>query len=467
MLDRLNPLAPDSRLVELAGRGDERAFELLIARHRAQLLARCRRVLGPGRAEDALQQGLMGAWLALGHGVSVEEPRAWLHTVVHNAAIRIATRSAVETVELLEMRDGRDGPEGDVVRREKVRAVLAAVAELPAPQREALLQTALEGRSYASVAEELGVSEDTVRGMLQRARASLRERAAALLPFPLFARLLHRATRSARRPAALRPVGASRLARGVDPAGRVPGVTTGSAAAPAALVKAGALALAVGGAAGVALVAHSPGHRVARTTAVRVQAAAHTELEAQPAFIIAGHRHRHRGSRLSPKAHHRARPHARHVARRAVTIAAAPTSTAVAAPAPAATPPAPPASTTSPAPPTSASSSNAGSKAPASTGTGSGSPSKAGSETKGGSSTSSGDKSGGGAKTGGDQVGSGGSVSSAPVGPSSPPTTATATGSGDSKGSSGSGTSGSGADTSSGTTTDSNSSQTTTTTTDN
>ena len=56
----------DARLVALARAGHERAFEALVQRYRKPLLAYCRRLLLPeARAEDALQQALLQAWLAI------------------------------------------------------------------------------------------------------------------------------------------------------------------------------------------------------------------------------------------------------------------------------------------------------------------------------------------------------------------------------------------------------------------
>jgi RNA polymerase sigma-70 factor (ECF subfamily) len=59
----------DARLVELARRGDERAFELIVRRHRPSLVAYARRLgLGDARAEDAVQQAVLSAWLTSAHG---------------------------------------------------------------------------------------------------------------------------------------------------------------------------------------------------------------------------------------------------------------------------------------------------------------------------------------------------------------------------------------------------------------
>jgi DNA-directed RNA polymerase specialized sigma24 family protein len=86
----IRPLSaqPDTRLAELARGGEERAFEVLVRRHRRSLAAYCLRLgLPEHRVDDVLQQSLTRAWLALGRGVEVREPRAWLHRIVHNAAL--------------------------------------------------------------------------------------------------------------------------------------------------------------------------------------------------------------------------------------------------------------------------------------------------------------------------------------------------------------------------------------------
>jgi hypothetical protein len=48
-----------------------------------------------------------------------------------------------------------------------------------------MLSTALEGRSHDEVADALGLTHGAVRGLIYRARATLRAAAAALTPSPL------------------------------------------------------------------------------------------------------------------------------------------------------------------------------------------------------------------------------------------------------------------------------------------
>ena len=176
----------DERLVALAKDGHERAFEALVERYRRPLLRHVRRFLPEARAEDAVQQAFLNAWSALGRGVEVREPRAWLYRVAQNAALNALRVQGYEYDELREsVRSYADGPAEDHERRWVMRRTLAGVAALPEAQREALLRTAVEGRSQEQVAAELGLSEGAVRGLVYRARTALRAAATALTPAPL------------------------------------------------------------------------------------------------------------------------------------------------------------------------------------------------------------------------------------------------------------------------------------------
>lgn len=183
---RLLATQSDARLVELARQGHERAFEALVQRYRRPLLGYCRRLLcGEGRAEDALQQGLLGAWLALQRGVEVREARPWLYRIVHNAALNLVRSGGDDHAELSESLAAADASEAVLERRMAVREMLAGLASLPEMQRVALLQIAVEGHSHEVAAASLGLSEGALRGLVYRARASLRAAATAVIPGPL------------------------------------------------------------------------------------------------------------------------------------------------------------------------------------------------------------------------------------------------------------------------------------------
>ena len=182
---RLLQAQPDERLLVLARGGHEPAFEALVRRYRTQLLAYCRKVAAPqASAEDILQQALMQAWRALAAGVEVHDARAWLYRIVRNAAIS-ATRKVGEDPAQLSHEISAEEVEQVVEQRLAAREALAGLAALPELQREVMLGTAVEGRSHEEVAASLGLTSGSVRGLLYRARSTLRAAAAALIPAPL------------------------------------------------------------------------------------------------------------------------------------------------------------------------------------------------------------------------------------------------------------------------------------------
>ncbi len=226
-------------------------------RYRASLVGYCTRLgLSDSRAEDAVQQCFLSALLALRRGDEVRDLRAWLGRIAHNVAVNMmrAGSASRETGTDWTAEDRAihiPDMDGGLAARE----ALAEVAALPPMQREALLQSALGGRTYGEVAASMGVSEGAVRGLLHRARATLRNAAAIFSPFPL----MRRAT--------------TWLGGGSPSAGRVlelsaPGGGTGLSTTAVRTLGAGFTAVVVA-AAGVAVAPHEPGHSPGGSSAER------------------------------------------------------------------------------------------------------------------------------------------------------------------------------------------------------
>jgi RNA polymerase sigma factor (sigma-70 family) len=169
---RLLATQSDQRLLELARRGHERAFEAVVHRYRRPLLRYCGHMgLSDGRAEDVLQHSLLQAWLALERQAEVRELRPWLYRIVHNTAVNAMHRAKEDHGPLVAWQTGggATAAEADLERRIAVRDALGDVAELPQMQREAILLSAIAGRSHGEVADMLGVTDGAVRGLLYRA----------------------------------------------------------------------------------------------------------------------------------------------------------------------------------------------------------------------------------------------------------------------------------------------------------
>ena len=179
----------DDRLVDLVRAGHESAFETIVARYRAPLLRYAERFLPRDRAEDAVQQAFVRAFDALPRDDTELNLRPWLYRIVHNTALNALRDRTLQHGDLPEDIDGVEQPDQALERRQGLRDVLGAVAALPSRQRDAIVLRELEGRSYAEIATELGVSGGAVRQLLNRARNRLRSTASALVPIGLLARL--------------------------------------------------------------------------------------------------------------------------------------------------------------------------------------------------------------------------------------------------------------------------------------
>jgi RNA polymerase sigma factor (sigma-70 family) len=179
----------DARLVDLTREGNERAFEAIVQRYRRALLRYCSRLLPLARAEDAVQQAFLSAHRAIHAGDVELNLRPWLYRIAHNASLNLLRQQGFDHDQLSEEIDGVETPPQAFERGERLREVVAAVRDLPERQRSAIVLQALEGRSYDEIALELGVSDGAVRQLLNRARNSLRDAAAAITPAGLLTRL--------------------------------------------------------------------------------------------------------------------------------------------------------------------------------------------------------------------------------------------------------------------------------------
>lgn len=187
-------------LKRFAEDGDEEAFAGVLRRWEKPLFGFIFRLI-PERteAEDIEQEVFLKLAGAAGGLTRQAKFSTYLYRVAYNLCIdhlrRRAVRGGAGSPESLdELRETGDGemaqrqvPDpsdlpADLLRErsEARRAVNAALAELPANQRAALVLRIYEDRSYAEIAEVLGVSVSSVESLLFRARQSLQQRLAPL-----------------------------------------------------------------------------------------------------------------------------------------------------------------------------------------------------------------------------------------------------------------------------------------------
>jgi RNA polymerase sigma-70 factor, ECF subfamily len=164
-------------------RPDEATYAELVERHRAELSAHCRRLLGsPHDAEDALQEALLRAWRSLPQFEGRGSVRWWLYRIATNSALDvIRRRRQVVPIDEEPPDDTADSdPAGRYERREAVqRALVTADRVLTGRQGAVLILREVLGFSAEETANRLDTSVVAVNSALQRARATLDQRADA------------------------------------------------------------------------------------------------------------------------------------------------------------------------------------------------------------------------------------------------------------------------------------------------
>jgi RNA polymerase sigma factor (sigma-70 family) len=172
---------PDERLVSMSRDGNRAAFDELVRRHRPALTAFAGSVSPASRAEDVVQDSLLKAYVAIQQGAEPELLRAWLFRIVRNTAID-EQRGVRHYEQLDENYDGVEQPPQAVARLEQLGALTLAIQDLPAAQRQAIIQRELEGRGHEEIARAMKLSSGSVRQLIYRARHTLREAAGSLMP---------------------------------------------------------------------------------------------------------------------------------------------------------------------------------------------------------------------------------------------------------------------------------------------
>ena len=180
----------EEKLIRAGQRGDEQAVEALFRRYQRPLFQTALRVLGNAEdAEDALQDGLLSAYRNLKRFEGRSQFSTWLTRIVINAALmRRRSAKARPAVSLDEPpredelpaaeRFADDGltPE-QVFENTEIREMLSENLDQLSPLlRTAFVLREVQGYSTGEAAKKLGVTENTLKARLWRARHQLAER---------------------------------------------------------------------------------------------------------------------------------------------------------------------------------------------------------------------------------------------------------------------------------------------------
>ena len=171
-------LQSDERLIALTRKGNNAAFEALVARYQSRLLAFCRHMLGSREdAEDVLQEVFAASFNAMLADDRPINVRPWLYRIARNRSLNHLRRHTAIGVDSMDVHLSEGGitTADKVHKREEFRQLIGDVQELPETQRTALLLREIDALSYEQIAEAMETTIPSVKSLLVRARVSLAE----------------------------------------------------------------------------------------------------------------------------------------------------------------------------------------------------------------------------------------------------------------------------------------------------
>jgi RNA polymerase sigma-70 factor (ECF subfamily) len=178
--------AIDVSLMRAVAQGDEKAFRELIQRHQQAVVGTVARMLNDfTEAEDIAQMVFVRIWQSAPKWKHEAKFTTYLFTITRNLVFNESRRRGRKKEVSLDSReehhptvttaDESMQPGETMEKRELHRSIDRAIAALPEQQRMAVILRTFEGLDYEDIAEALETSVSSVKSLLFRARATLRE----------------------------------------------------------------------------------------------------------------------------------------------------------------------------------------------------------------------------------------------------------------------------------------------------
>ena len=171
----------DSVLVARCRDGDERAFTELVRRYREPVFRLAVSILGPGFAGDAeevAQEVFLRVHHALASFRGEAEFGSWIYRIAFNQAVNLKARVRYRAPHLsedalVEAASGEPDAHQRLQDARRERALAECIAQLPEVYQSSLRLHYWMGTGLHEIATLVGVSENTVKSYLHRARRLL------------------------------------------------------------------------------------------------------------------------------------------------------------------------------------------------------------------------------------------------------------------------------------------------------
>jgi RNA polymerase sigma-70 factor (ECF subfamily) len=169
---------PSDRLIKACLQGDRKAQRKLYEQLAPKMFPVCLRYMNNReQAEDVLQDGFVTLFSKLDSYSGTGSFEGWARKIFVNTALMQLRRNDV-----LKESDDLDGawdigsPEPSAIQDIGYKELMELIGELPPGFRTVFNMYVIEGYSHKEIAEELGISENTSRSQLQRARVILQKK---------------------------------------------------------------------------------------------------------------------------------------------------------------------------------------------------------------------------------------------------------------------------------------------------
>ena len=173
---------------------DELEFQNIYDSFQPKILRYLKRLVGENEAEDLTQEVFIKVAQALKNFRGEAKPSTWIYRIATNAAFdKLRSPSFQRTAQERVLDDSTEQSEAaaadstawtkrkmlpveqQLVRREMSACILSFVEKLPEHYRAVLMLSEFEGLSNKAIAKILGITLDTVKIRLHRAREKLKE----------------------------------------------------------------------------------------------------------------------------------------------------------------------------------------------------------------------------------------------------------------------------------------------------
>jgi RNA polymerase sigma-70 factor, ECF subfamily len=179
----------DSEWMRRVQNGDIEAFRAVILAYQNRVAAALARMAGPAfDPEELAHEVFVRVWKSAHRYEPSAKLATWLLTIARNLflnELRYRTRHPTVSMDALEEEGhspsetpsgpSSQHPDAALIERELHQAIDAALQTLPENQRTAIVLRRYEDLSYEEIAAVLGVTVGSVKSLLFRARATLKE----------------------------------------------------------------------------------------------------------------------------------------------------------------------------------------------------------------------------------------------------------------------------------------------------